>query len=106
MYSMLRGLFLTLAFPKLITLGRNYTNRSQEYSNSAKSSDQSGSTERDPLLPSERAQESREGADTDKDRVAKKEQTFAFDLTYTRYSLLADGLLTLLCSFVQEGWQM
>lgn len=47
-----------------------------------------------------------EDVDADKDRKENKEQTFKFDLTYTRYSLLADGLLTLLCSFVQEGWQM
>lgn len=36
----------------------------------------------------------------------KTEQTFAFDLVYTRFSLIADGLLTLLCTFVREGWQM
>jgi hypothetical protein len=106
MYSMLRGLFLTFAFPKLIALGRSYTTGSQEYSSPTKSADQSGSTERDPLLASDRSKANQEEVDTDKDRVAKKEQTFTFDLTYTRYSLLADGLLTLLCSFVQEGWQM
>jgi len=97
MYSMLRGLFLTFAFPKLIALGRSYT--------SGKSPDQSISTERDPLLSSERAQANQE-AGKDRDGVTKKEQAFHFDLIYTRYSLLADGLLTLLCSFVQQGWQM
>ncbi|KEF56781.1 uncharacterized protein A1O9_06971 [Exophiala aquamarina CBS 119918] len=106
MYSMLRGLFLTFAFPKLIALGRSYTTTSREDSQPAKDPDQSGSTERDPLLSSERAQTSREETDSDKDRASKKEQTFHFDLTYTRYSLLADGMLTLLCSFVQQGWQM
>lgn len=103
---MLRGLFLTFAFPKLIAIGRSYTAGSRESSETTKTPDGSISTERDPLLPFERAQASQEGTGNDKDGVAKKEQTFHFDLTYTRYSLLADGLLTLLCSFVQQGWQM
>ena len=34
------------------------------------------------------------------------QQTFTFDLIYTRFSLIADGLLTLLCSLVHEGRQM
>ncbi|KAK5047681.1 hypothetical protein LTR84_006346 [Exophiala bonariae] len=106
MYSMLRGLFLTFAFPKLIALGRKYTTKSQERKGSVEHAEAMGANERDPLLPSLGTRVGEEEIDVDKDQVQKKEQTFTFDLTYTRYSLLADGLLTLLCSFVQEGWQM
>lgn len=106
MYSMLRGLFLTFAFPKLIAMGRSYTVKIQERRDSAKSAQETNANERDPLLPPTGTRADEEEIDIDKDHIQKKDQTFTFDLTYTRYSLLADGLLTLLCSFVQEGWQM
>ena len=86
-FSMLRGLFLTFVFPKLIALGRRLT--STQDANASKPSEQQ------PLLPTPPS-----------DPQVKSEQTFAFDLTYTKASLLADGFLTLLCSFVHRGWQM
>ena len=35
-----------------------------------------------------------------------EKETFAFDLLYTGYSLLADAILTGAASFVSQGWQM
>ena len=88
-YSSLRGLFLTFAFPAIIATGRRWTMKKEE---AAKKNDTD--SERQPLLST--------GAET----VVPVQQTFTFDLIYTRFSLIADGLLTLLCSLVHEGRQM
>ncbi|EXJ81590.1 hypothetical protein A1O1_07654 [Capronia coronata CBS 617.96] len=104
MYSMLRGLFLTFAFPKLIAVGRRWTMK-READARATNTRPAASPEREPLLAPGSAQAAAVDDDADDDK-ARKEQTFTFDLTYTRFSLIADGLLTLLCSFVREGWQM
>lgn len=106
MYSMLRGLFLTFVFPKLIAIGRKWTTRREE---AARSRTAKGfqSPERQPLLSPDSSQTAVSDSDIGKDKkTPKNEQTFTFDLTYTRFSLIADGCLTLLCSFVREGWQM
>lgn len=58
-------------------------------------------SERDPLLSVDRNQSEPESRE-----APKKDKVFQFDLIYTRGSLLADGLLTLLCTFVRQGWQM
>ncbi|KIV86418.1 hypothetical protein PV11_02030 [Exophiala sideris] len=98
-YSTLRGVFLTFAFPKLIAIGRKFNQRKEERTRQA---EQAEPTERQPLLSGQNGH----AVEPDKDKTLKKEQTFTFDLTYTRVSLVADGLLTLLCTFVQNGWQM
>ena len=104
MYSMLRGVFLTFAFPKLITTGRKWTLRQEENARQDANAKDSEPTEREPLLAAQTGTARKDNNSNDK--TQKKEQRFEFDLTYTRFSLLADGLLTLLCMFVCEGWQM
>jgi hypothetical protein len=114
MYSMLRGAFLTFAFPKLISHGRKVTIDKQKSRFQGRSGgDAESPSEREPLLSSssqpkgQQAEGGLDGNNEDKGPPKKgEEQTFEFDLTYTRFSLVADGLLTLLCSFVREGWQM
>ncbi|KAJ9653168.1 hypothetical protein H2198_007630 [Neophaeococcomyces mojaviensis] len=106
MYSSLRGLFLTAAFPRLIGAGRKWISRREEAKRTSAVESESerllggGSTadEGSRLLP--------DNNDDDVDKTLKKEQTFIFDLHYTKFSLIADGLLTLLCTFVRKGWQM
>jgi hypothetical protein len=106
MYSILRGVFLTFAFPKLIAAGRKFTAKKEEDACHVRSAEGSGLPEREPLLTTQTHRATAAETDADKDKAHKKEQTFTFDLTYTRFSLVADGLLTLLCSFVREGWQV
>lgn len=96
MYSMLRGTFLTFVFPKLIAIGRRWNAMREK---KARESQNQAEGERRPLLVASNG----EAAEISKPRA---QQTFTFDLTYTRFSLIADGLLTLLCSFVRQGWQM
>ena len=105
MYSMLRGVFLTFAFPKLIAIGRKFTTKKEKDARLTRSAEGSGLAEREPLLTTH-AHRGTAAETDDKDTVPRVQQTFAFDLTYTRFSLVTDGLLTLLCSFVREVWQM
>lgn len=97
MYSALRGLFLTAAFPRIIASGRKWISNKEEAQRAAKAGAEADDTNNDisPLLQNENT--------TDH---PKKEQTFTFDLHYSKFSLIADGLLTLLCIFVRRGWQM
>ena len=62
--------------------------------------------EQEPSLGAQHVGATSVNGDSPTGEGAKKEQTFVFDLVYTRFSLLADGLLTLLCSFIHQGWQM
>ena len=105
MYSTLRGLFLTFAFPKLISLGRKLTVKGNKNDGEASIGEEEGTTEREPLLKAQKYRENGHDA-PNKDLKQKDDQRFTFDLTYSRFSLLADGLLTVLCTFVFEGWQM
>ena len=109
MYSMLRGVFLTFAFPKFIALGRKRTLKKEGKAHQDANAKNSEASERDPLLAAQN--DNAQSGNTQKDngnndKPQEKEQRFVFDLTYTRFSLLADGLLTLLCTFVHKGWQM
>lgn len=98
MYSSLRGCFLTLAFPKIIQVGRQYMTKREKRKQELQRAEVSDSTETEqaPLLP----------PSNDHGKANKADETFAFDLTYTKFSLILDGTLTLLCTFVRQGWQM
>ncbi|MCJ1310484.1 hypothetical protein MMC25_004148 [Agyrium rufum] len=116
-YSALRGLFLAFAFPKLIALGRSYYTRKEEEAKQNGSTNGIADPEREPLLSSQPQTangpvvEPNVATDTQAEaepetQKPKKAQRFTFDLTYTKGSLLLDGVLTLMCTFVRDGWQM
>lgn len=102
MYSMLRGVFLTFAFPKAISLGRAFTTARQARIRKRNALEQtesnSDTTERDPLLGrtskknnNATARQVDTNSDHDQDEhvkddtaASKKQTTFTFDLTYTR----------------------
>lgn len=98
MYSSLRGCFLTLAFPKIIQLGRQYMTRREKRKQELQEAETARGMEAEqaPLLP----------ATSGHGKDGKTDETFAFDLIYTKFSLIVDGSLTLLCTFVRQGWQM
>lgn len=97
LYSLLRGLFLTVAFPRIIRWGRKWTIRREVRARRKSEMIE----ERGRLLPPPNDIAKMRDSPPD-----KEEQAFVFDLHYTQFSLIADGLLTLLCSFTREGWQM
>ena len=95
---------MTFAFPKFIAIGRKWNLKKEELARQEANADDSEPSEREPLLAASNG--TTQNSKGNNVETPKKEKRFTFDLTYTRFSLLADGLLTLLCSFVREGWQM
>ena len=101
--SAIRGLFLTLAFPKIISAGRNWYGRRD--SNESKllppmdsaipdlptAQDDFAANDGEPIVPP---------------KLDDETESFVFDLQYTRYSLIVDGILTGAATFVTKGWQM
>ncbi|KUJ13212.1 MFS general substrate transporter [Mollisia scopiformis] len=106
--SLIRGLFLTLAFPRIITAGRKWLESKKETSD----------TELNPSKPPTQPEPTMEPTQIDEVEAMENEEeaveplatdekeTFQFDLFFTRWSLIADGVLTGAASFVTEGWQM
>ncbi|KAF1966508.1 MFS general substrate transporter [Bimuria novae-zelandiae CBS 107.79] len=104
MYSSLRGLFLSLAFPRIINFGRRWLQPT-----STEPTKIEPETETMGCSPGEIEIADPMDAEIEPLNPPKREdqqENFAFDLLYARCSLLADGILTGLCVFVSEGWQM
>jgi hypothetical protein len=107
-YSLLRGLFLMFAFPRLISLGRKLSTRENGvvYANERgnidsvqdESVDPANSATVDPMEDDETLEEPVKRND--------RNQTFEFDLFYTKISLIADGILTGTATFITQGWQL
>jgi len=110
LYSLLRGLFLMFAFPRIIQIGRAWLTRNSEQTvtENGKPIDDD-SIENIPVEPErietaeaiESAQEPLEPR-----KRADEQETFAFDLFYSKFSLILDGILTLGATFATQGWQM
>ncbi|PSN62350.1 MFS general substrate transporter [Corynespora cassiicola Philippines] len=106
-YTSLRGLFLSILFPRIILIGRKWYQP-----------DVAGTTpgdlgcpeseEHDPTSPNEIGPI--DSMDNEIEPVnpprSEEQQTYAFDLLYARVSILTDGILTGLATFVSEGWQL
>jgi hypothetical protein len=107
--TFVRGLFLTLAFPRIISFGRKYlsSKRILEETESAVSGDSAI-----PDLPqqpndfADLAAMDEEEEPIEPMKRTEKSETFEFDLFYSRYSLLADGIITGAASFIFRGWQL
>jgi len=107
--SFIRGLFLTLAFPRMISAGRKWFAGPTSPKKSKNSTLENSAIPDLPNQPNDFA--ALEGIDDEEEPVEppklnNERETFAFDLLYTRYSLLADGILTGAAAFVSQGWQM
>jgi len=107
--SFVRGLFLTLAFPRIISRGRHLlSSRSSGRDTKAYSTQDSAI----PDLPHEPHDFAAvEAMDDDEEPIEPpkprdEKETFEFDLQYTRISLLADAIITGAASFISHGWQM
>ncbi|KAH8807836.1 hypothetical protein F5884DRAFT_790227 [Xylogone sp. PMI_703] len=103
--SFIRGIFLMLIFPRIISAGRKWFS-TRDAERDAEACPTPGSVE--PDLEDFAAVEA---MDNDEEPVqlrkaGEEKETFAFDLQYTKYSLLADAILTGAASFIQQGWQM
>jgi hypothetical protein len=109
MYSLLRGLFLTLVFPRVIKMGRKWVKRRDSAKSRASYDPPSSAI---PELPTDiNDLGGVEVMDNEEEPIeppkpSDEQETFAFDLIFTQYSLLTDGILTGAASFVSKGWQI
>ena len=103
--SFVRGLFLTLIFPRIISAGRDWLGPRNSKAEASKVFESpSLSQQTNDIAAVEHLDNEEEPIEHSK--PADQKETFAFDLLYVRYSLLADALLTGAASFVSQGWQM
>jgi hypothetical protein len=106
--SLVRGLFLTLAFPKAVSAGRtwldhrNGVKRGKSTAEASESSDVESERNRDISVEVMESEEDPREVPKSTD----EKETFHFDLLFTKYSLIADGVLTGIATFVTHGWQM
>ncbi|RFU34287.1 hypothetical protein B7463_g2079, partial [Scytalidium lignicola] len=103
--SFIRGLFLMFIFPRIISVGRKWLSASNT------GQDTEACSTPDSIEPDLEDFATVEAMDNDEEpvqlrKVGEEKETFAFDLQYTKYSLLADAVLTGAASFVDQGWQM
>ncbi|KKY25487.1 putative major facilitator superfamily transporter [Phaeomoniella chlamydospora] len=108
-HSFLRGVFLVVAFPRIIAAGRHFMEKrtSAKYlRNSSQNISHSGADTATDQGQFARAMQDEEEQDVMPPAPDDEQVTFDSDLIFVRFSLLTDGILTLGASFVQEGWQM
>ncbi|KAF2166355.1 hypothetical protein M409DRAFT_55197 [Zasmidium cellare ATCC 36951] len=111
--SLVRGLFLTFAFPAIITNGRKWLDRRRRLPQSDKLT-REHSTSTIPDIPTDpnTIEPGPIEAETDLEPTEPpqpspgEEESFQFDLLYARYSILIDGILTALATFATQGWQL
>lgn len=103
--SLIRGIFLIFAFPKIIAWGRKRYAPSRTQSTSSSEFDDNEiphnpeSFEAIPALQSEQEPISAV-------KVHAEEESVAFDLVFLKWSLVADGLLTGCAAFSRQGWHI
>ena len=95
-----RGMFLMFAFPRIISAGRGWLSRKKVSTYSGKRVEQAGTEVVEPL------DEEGEAEPLQPAKPNNEYETFDFDLQYTRYSLLVDGILTGSAMFIGSGWQL
>jgi MFS family permease len=105
---LVRGLFLTLAFPAIISRGRKYLDKRTKSKRSPlthfKGSDYLPSTP--AHLASVPGVDNDETEPIDPPPPSTETETYDFDLFYIKLSLFADGILTACATFTNHGWQM
>lgn len=106
-HSFLRGMFLIFAFPKIIAAGRKVMDKRKEAGYARKNIEVAV----DPDVTTEHGQMAQVMHDEEEQdlvltRTITGQETFEFDLVFTKFSVLTDGIITLGASFVQESWQM
>ncbi|KAF2727847.1 MFS general substrate transporter [Polyplosphaeria fusca] len=113
-YSSLRGLFLSLVFPRIISAGRKWTAKREERDGKKEERERLKTADvphMDDLPTEANGIEGLEPMENDGEPVnppqrTDEKETFDFDLYYARFSLLLDGILTGLATFVFRGWHL
>jgi MFS family permease len=95
----LRGLFLAVAFPRIIKAGRKWMQKRKH--STIESAQQIPSEANDMAAIDEAEQEP-----IDPVNSHEEETNYDFDLFYCKFSLILDGVLTGGATFVRQGWQI
>ncbi|KAL2759956.1 hypothetical protein ACRALDRAFT_1046680 [Sodiomyces alcalophilus JCM 7366] len=111
--SLIRGVFLMFIFPKLIDIGRSW------FASSSGSTTKRANPEGEPLI-----REERETLPTNPDELEppapglvhseestkpaseEEDDDSTFDLSFLRWSLVVDGIVTSISAWATEGWHM
>lgn len=108
--SLVRGVFLTVAFPAIISSGRKWIERNPKQQLDKISAKNAHiptiPTDPDQVAAGPRAMENPSEPTVAVPPDEKGEDSFQFDLVFTKYSLILDGILTFLAYFTNQGWQM
>ncbi|KAF2024023.1 MFS general substrate transporter [Setomelanomma holmii] len=105
MYSSLRGLFLSLIFPRIIALGRKWL-KARDAKTQPDSHEEEPLIQDVPISANEiEVTEPMESEEPANPAPVDEQETFAFDLFYARSSVLLDAILTSAAVFVTRGWQ-
>ncbi|KAF2099508.1 MFS general substrate transporter [Rhizodiscina lignyota] len=109
LHSVLRGVFLTMMFPRIISGGRTWLSR-REQARDAESRSLSDSSDgeiaTDPNQIDTAGPMDNEQEPVKPPKQHDEKETFEFDLLFCKISLIADGILTAFASFVSQGWQL
>ncbi|KAF2656076.1 MFS general substrate transporter [Lophiostoma macrostomum CBS 122681] len=109
-YSSLRGLYLSLVFPRIIAKGRKWL---QPFPIGAAPDPPESLEEPDygnvPTSPNKIVSVDHLDDETEPLHAPARDdeqETFAFDLLYARWSIFIDCIMTGLATFVSQGWQL
>jgi hypothetical protein len=109
-FAFMRGLFLILVFPKIISLGRGFTAR-RTSSTTVTNGNVNGhaSDGRFPNQPGHFHATAGEQADEEPIQTPESSsdrRDFVFDLIFLRWSLVVDGALTTVAAFATKRWHI
>ncbi|OQO10136.1 hypothetical protein B0A48_04493 [Cryoendolithus antarcticus] len=110
---LIRGLFLTLAFPAIISTGRKWLDARHDRKQQAKGHQRSSSTisakDIETLrssFPAPHTNSSPMPPVPPTSATDEPKESFAFDLHYIKFSLFADGVITALATFITKPWHV
>lgn len=118
----IRATFLTFAFPAIINTGRRILDQRQKKRDAETRTEPDADKDEDslPIDPDILAPSALPSGEVNTDEPEQplqrtttattvndeESESFAFDLIFTRYSLLLDGILTFLATFTANSWQL
>lgn len=107
--SLIRGLFLILMFPKIISVGRDWFNGTS-HDSTTHDHDHEGNGSEIPTHP-EDFDIAESGEEVPQEpiqspEVEEEDSGTGFDLFFVRWSLVVDSLVTFFAGFSSHGWQV
>ncbi|KAI4592664.1 hypothetical protein KJ359_010566 [Pestalotiopsis sp. 9143b] len=108
--GLIRGLFLLVMFPKIISVGRTWVNGTDEKPHHVEAAN--GHADDLPIEPRDFAASPGEEVPQEPVKVPEPEEEededvgTTFDLLFVRWSLVVDSIVTAIAGFSSQGWQV